>query len=481
MFSILLLAPVGSQNAFAGVLICTSDSQCTDDGNACTADRCTGKNTFGIGTCTHFPTNIGNICGTSTNQCLFPPVCGLIGNCISGLPNVGAFCEDGDTGDNSVCTGVCGVTGNCNAGANPLQALTPCGDQSDTSCSNPNSCTLVGTCSDRDELLPVSCSDDGDSGVNSVCTGICGTIAAGTPGQCESFPDPTQALTSCGDQSDTSCSNPNSCNTLGVCSDRDALPLTSCSDDGDGNVCTGVCGVLASSGQCVAAADPTQAGTSCENNDGDVCTGICGLAGVCTDGPDLGKICDDGDNNVCTIGLCAGVPVLGSLCNTTPNIGASCDDGNSCTTPDLCNTSANCVGIPDPNKLGTVCEDGNACTGPDTCNLIGDCLTGLPLEIPACSPDSDGDGLTDVEEQALGTDPNNPDTDGDGISDGDEVQNGTDPLNPNDPNVQLVGGALIPIESTSLIIAGAQTFSWMIPVLLSGIGIGLFVVSRKSE
>ena len=47
--------------------------------------------------------------------------------------------------------------------------------------------------------------------------------------------------------------------------------------------------------------------------------------------------------------------------------------------------------------------------------------------------------------------------------------------------VQVVGGELLPIESTSLLLAGAQTFSWMIPVILSGIGIGLFVVSRKSE
>jgi len=45
---------------------------------------------------------------------------------------------------------------------------------------------------------------------------------------------------------------------------------------------------------------------------------------------------------------------------------------------------------------------------------------------------------------------------------------------------QVIGGEIIPIETTSLILAGAQTFSWMIPVLLSGIGIGLFVVSRNS-
>ncbi len=48
-------------------------------------------------------------------------------------------------------------------------------------------------------------------------------------------------------------------------------------------------------------------------------------------------------------------------------------------------------------------------------------------------------------------------------------------------NPCTIGGEMIPIESTSLILAGAQTFSWMIPVILSGIGIGLFVVSRKSE
>ncbi|MBI2439911.1 MAG: OmpA family protein [Lentisphaerae bacterium] len=45
--------------------------------------------------------------------------------------------------------------------------------------------------------------------------------------------------------------------------------------------------------------------------------------------------------------------------------------------------------------------------------------------------DSDADGLSDEEERALGTDPNNPDTDGDGLTDGEEVKiYKTDPLNP---------------------------------------------------
>jgi len=45
-------------------------------------------------------------------------------------------------------------------------------------------------------------------------------------------------------------------------------------------------------------------------------------------------------------------------------------------------------------------------------------------------PDTDGDGLTDVEEVNLGTDVDTADTDGDGYNDGVEVRAGTDPLDP---------------------------------------------------
>jgi hypothetical protein len=44
--------------------------------------------------------------------------------------------------------------------------------------------------------------------------------------------------------------------------------------------------------------------------------------------------------------------------------------------------------------------------------------------------DIDQDGLSDEEEQKLGTDPNNPDTDRDGYSDGAEVKSGYNPLKP---------------------------------------------------
>ncbi|KAA6436450.1 prepilin-type N-terminal cleavage/methylation domain-containing protein [Agrococcus sediminis] len=55
--------------------------------------------------------------------------------------------------------------------------------------------------------------------------------------------------------------------------------------------------------------------------------------------------------------------------------------------------------------------------------------------------DSDGDGLTDIEEQTLSTDPNNADSDNDGISDGDEVRGGTDPRNADSDGDGISDGA----------------------------------------
>ena len=54
--------------------------------------------------------------------------------------------------------------------------------------------------------------------------------------------------------------------------------------------------------------------------------------------------------------------------------------------------------------------------------------------------DGDGDGLTDAEELARGTDPDDPDTDDDGLPDGDEVARGTDPLDPDTDDDGLLDG-----------------------------------------
>ncbi|HET6513247.1 MAG TPA: OmpA family protein [Candidatus Kapabacteria bacterium] len=64
--------------------------------------------------------------------------------------------------------------------------------------------------------------------------------------------------------------------------------------------------------------------------------------------------------------------------------------------------------------------------------------------------DSDGDGLTNDRELALGTDPNNPDTDNDGLRDGAEVNDhSTNPLNSDSDNDGLKDGAEINEHATN--------------------------------
>jgi sugar lactone lactonase YvrE len=59
----------------------------------------------------------------------------------------------------------------------------------------------------------------------------------------------------------------------------------------------------------------------------------------------------------------------------------------------------------------------------------------LGLQVLELDPqgDEDGDGLSNEQERALGTDPYSSDSDGDGYSDKAENDAGTDPLDPNDP------------------------------------------------
>ncbi|MGJ8731689.1 MAG: beta strand repeat-containing protein [Cellulophaga sp.] len=81
----------------------------------------------------------------------------------------------------------------------------------------------------------------------------------------------------------------------------------------------------------------------------------------------------------------------------------------------------------DPNDADTDDDgvtDGQEVT--DNTNPLDDCdsISGMPLDTSDC----DDDGLTNEEENTIGTDPNDADTDKDGILDGQEVVDNTDPL-----------------------------------------------------
>jgi len=77
-----------------------------------------------------------------------------------------------------------------------------------------------------------------------------------------------------------------------------------------------------------------------------------------------------------------------------------------------------CVDIPALIQRGVIVETGSA----------------------VCITDTDSDGLNDVEEDSLGTDPNNPDTDADSLVDGEEVDRGTNPLQADSDNDGIADG-----------------------------------------
>jgi RHS repeat-associated protein len=85
-----------------------------------------------------------------------------------------------------------------------------------------------------------------------------------------------------------------------------------------------------------------------------------------------------------------------------------------------------------------VVNDGTAVSEPDTIAITAIDMT-----------DTDGDGLIDSRETALGTDPNNPDSDGDGLSDGEEVDGiGTDPLDADTDNDGLSDGDEVNVHAS---------------------------------
>lgn len=95
--------------------------------------------------------------------------------------------------------------------------------------------------------------------------------------------------------------------------------------------------------------------------------------------------------------------------------------------------------------------------------------------------DLDEDGLNNLDEYLLSTNPNDPDTDADGVSDGDEVDAGSDPLDPSDnqptARIQAVSGAQIGV---SVVLDGSSSFdptgdplsyTWSISSVPSGSGV----------
>jgi gliding motility-associated-like protein len=133
-------------------------------------------------------------------------------------------------------------------------------------------------------------------------------------------------------------------------------------------------------------------------------------------------------------------PANTNPCIPNPNAGPCDQDGDG-----LTNTQETAAGTntTNPDTDGDGINDGAEITaGTDPLNPCDPDDSSID-----CQVDSDGDGLTDAQEAVLGTNPNNADTDGDGLEDGIEVGNATNPLDECDPNnvgANCINGIYLP-------------------------------------
>ncbi|MBY0280139.1 hypothetical protein K2Z84_32805 [Candidatus Binatia bacterium] len=249
-------------------------SSCTDDGNACTVDRCQS------GSCTHTAGNAGVVCRAATGACDVAETCTGAGTTCpaDGFATSATVCRPANgacdlaetcTGTGPACpadgvkpsgtqcraaAGACDVAESCNgaSAACPndgfVAAATTC-RAATGQCDVAEVCTGLGAACPSDTVKPngSSCSD-GDLCTTDSCQA--GSCVAGPPVQCTAL-----------DQ----CHLPGACNpSTGQCSNPNAPDGTQCSD---GDACS--------------------AGDQCEAG---LCTGTTALCEMCHDLED-----DDGD------------------------------------------------------------------------------------------------------------------------------------------------------------------------------------------
>ena len=350
-------------------------TSCNDQNNATQDDQCNGT-----GTCTGTPYScpVGDICTPSYTQ-------DGVG-CVANYAPSGTTC--GSASNACKLPETCDGGGVCQAEENAANG-SPCGDTNSTTCSAPDSC-LNGVCQPNHASGSTVCG---------TASGQCKNAATcNGQGACGSETNKPNG-TSCGSSANTSCTNPDTC-VSGVCQDNHASAGTVCgtasSDCRNAEVCdgAGTCGAESNkpngtacgnqsdtactdpdtcvAGQCVA--NHAVAGTICGSPSNDCRNAeICNNAGTClgetnkADGTACGDqsvtICDKADS--CQNGTCGeNFAPINTPCGTA---------SNDCRFGEVCSATGTC--LPETNKPnGSACgnQTNTTCTDPDSC-LNGTC------------------------------------------------------------------------------------------------------------
>jgi hypothetical protein len=362
-------------------LYCTETDQCSSGACAGTARDCsTESDDCNQGTCDE-----------NTDACVKQALADGI-DCEDGL-----YCTTGDTCDTGACQGgqpqdcsalsaEC-VEGICDEDANSCEARPM---QDNEACDDGEYCTVDETCisgacqGGQPRDCSAGCVDGSCNENQDRCTGT--NLPAGT---------------ACDDG--RYCTENDACDGQGACL-GDALDCSGLDDDCN----QGVCDDQAEA--CVAT--PANQGGRCDDGayctDGDACD-----AGVCTAGPprDCSAVADQCNDGVCRENQ--------DRCQAQAKpAGEVCDDNIACTSPDECDGSGSCAGVPDdtqcspgeycrptcassqdgcmsPPTLMVDCPDAVSADQAATCTITAglsnqeDCITCVPHLLPLRTPIAD--------------------------------------------------------------------------------------------
>lgn len=344
----------------ADTCLCTQDSDCSDDGNACNGTPFCNLQT---GKCQLNPATVVSCPGTN-NPCTSNTCDPVSGACVLANAATGTACSDGVS-----CTAGDGcVDGACAAGTN--------------------------TC---------NCQNDGDcAGLGNPCTGLwfC------SPGLGKCVRNPATVLV-CANAADGPCTTTSCDPQAGKCATKNLANGTPCTD---GNPCTSgeACLAGACTGQLATDICPCLADADCAKfEDGDLCNGVlyCDKSGAspeCKPNPATVKTCPTVDNGPCAVLAC--VPQTGLCATKWAADGAVCSDGNACAFPGECDSGVCAPGAP------VDCDDGNPCTtdacGASGCyhaNVSGPCTDDAPCAVDkSCSAGQCVGGSAALWDIALG-------------------------------------------------------------------------------